>query len=231
LSTFVSDGCPIPDTHDKFNEAHYYLGQMLTNYHDPDRFRFSLNSFLQSLRNVTFALQKELTEKDGFSNWYKDEQTFMESDRLLKKFVEGRNIVVKQGNLRLNSSVEMGLFRDRKLKLGFNFSVPIFVHSAQLLEEYKDKIIGTFIDEEHSAIGEQMGVKRKWIANELGDAEVVELCDSAWARIGKVVSNAHKFCKSTFDPPKEHDHDIPRASVLLESDVDSSLLEKWGWLD
>ena len=231
MSNFVSDNCPIPDSHDKFNEAHYYIGQMLENYHDPDRFRWNLNSFIQSLRNITFALQKELDKKQGFQEWYENERSSMKQDELLNKFGEGRNIVVKQGNLKIKSTSFMGKFENRKLKLGFGMDVPLFAHSAQIIEKYKDGFMGFIMDKEHAAIGEQLGVQRKWIADELGSTEVVDLCDVAWSRIGKVISNAHKFCGSSLEPPNEHDHDISSASVLLESDIDPTLPKKWGWLE
>jgi len=227
----MSHDCPIPDSHDRFNESHYNIGQMLENYHNPDIFRFNLNSFLQSLRSVTFILQKELSKKENFDTWYSSQQEIMKQDDLLKKFVEGRNIVVKQKNLNFKSTADLGMFRYKKLKLAFGIKVPIDVDSPQLLDHYKDKIIGTFIDKEHSAIGEEVGIKRKWMVEELGDDEVVSLCDSAWSKIGVVISKAHEFCKFTYEPPPEHGHDIEKASVMVESDIDPSLHKTWGWVE
>lgn len=225
------ENCPIPNSHDRFNEAHFYISEMLNNYHDPDRFRWNLNSFLQTLRNVTFTIQKELNQKQGFQKWYEEQQNIMKSDELLKKFVDGRNMVVKERNLKMNSQAEIGLFRGRKLKLAFVRPVPVDVHSSQLLENYKGAIIGMWIGEEHATIDEQVGIKRVWIVKELGEGETVDLCDVAWSRIGIIISNAHEFCKFKLDPPKEHSHDIDNASVMLESDVDPTLPKKWGWIE
>lgn len=48
--------CPILATHDTFEQAHYHLHECIINYHNPTQFRFNLNAFIQSLRNITFAL-------------------------------------------------------------------------------------------------------------------------------------------------------------------------------
>lgn len=221
--------CPIPNSHDKFQEAHYYLEAMMKNYHAPDVFRWSLNSFLQSLRNVTFVIQKELKHTPGYEKWYGIQEQKMRQDKILKKFVEGRNIVVKEGNLKINSVAQVGLFRGRKLKLVYPASAPVDYYSEELLKHYAHLLIGSLIDEEHSAIGEQIGIKRKWMVDELGPGEIITNCDIAWSRIGSVVASAHKFCKFDFTPPQEHGHDVEKINVLLESDVDSTLPKKWGW--
>ncbi len=41
-----------------------------SSYHEPEDFRISLNSCIQSLRNVTFILQKQKSEISNFENWY-----------------------------------------------------------------------------------------------------------------------------------------------------------------
>ncbi|MGQ0601714.1 MAG: hypothetical protein ACT4QE_08470 [Anaerolineales bacterium] len=49
--------CLLGEADNKFQEAHYFIEQMMTEYHKPEPFRFSLNAFLQALRSVTFFLQ------------------------------------------------------------------------------------------------------------------------------------------------------------------------------
>ena len=58
--------CPLAQSDDKFYEAHYFIGRMMDDYHDPAAFRYNLNAFLQALRSVTFVLQKTLAHRDGF---------------------------------------------------------------------------------------------------------------------------------------------------------------------
>src|SRR3989442_2122848 len=145
----MHEKCPIPNSHDKFEESHYHLEAMMKNYHAPDVFRFSLNSFLQSLRSVTFTIQKELSDKPGFEEWYGAQRQIMRDDEILKKFVAGRDIVVHEGNLNLNSVVQVGLFRGRKLKLVYGAPAPVDYYSEELLKHYRPFIIGSILDEEH----------------------------------------------------------------------------------
>jgi hypothetical protein len=90
---------------------------MMEEYHHPEPFRWSLNAFLQALRNVTFRLQTELAGQAWFPNWYEEKREVMRSDPLLRATLEGRNIVAKRRNLILSSNAWVGMFRYRDLKL------------------------------------------------------------------------------------------------------------------
>ena len=163
-----STECPLAETDDKFEEAHYFIERMMKEYHEPMAFRYSLNAFLQALRNVTFVLQKDLSHCDGFQDWYQEQRKTMREDPLLHKFVNGRNVVVKQRSLEINSKAEIGFFRWRTLKLGISTDVPTHVSSKYLVEKIAP--LSELIDPEHSAIGEQYGVRREWYAPELGES-------------------------------------------------------------
>lgn len=224
-----SKECPLAHSDDKFREAHYFIERMMIDYHEPDQFRFNLNAFLQALRSVTFVLQKDISHRDGFEEWYPERQERMRQDPLLRKFVDGRDIVVHEGNLAMNSKAEVGLFRGRKLKLAVEIAVPIHVPSKHLVENMAP--ISKFVDPDHSAIDEQYGVRREWVATELGDDNVVTLCDRAWVRIGEILSEAHEFAGWHSLPPIEHGHTVEDCDVLLETDIDPSLPYKWGWVE
>lgn len=226
--------CPIPLAHDKFHEAHYFLGRILDEYHQPMPFRWNLNAFLQALRTVTLMLQKELHGRDGFEAWYGPWRQRMRSDLLLRRCLEGRNVIAHHGSLARRSYVEMGLFRYREFKLGLGVPLDLDLPSAVLLERFARNFIGKFIDEEHSTIGEQFGIRRKWIVDELTDSdeEIVSVCHRALARISAVVVSAHEFAGSAMEvmPEEgEHVHSADQVNVLLESDIDPGLIEKWGW--
>lgn len=225
--------CPIPATHDKYQEAHYFIARMLSEYHHPDEFRWNLNAFLQALRSVTFMVQSEMAHVEGFQGWYSGQQELMRADPLLRVFVEGRDIVVHKGMLNHRSTIEVGLFRGRStFKLGFtDIEASPDMSSQVALARAVEQLVGFILDEEHSAIGEQIGVRRLWLVEELGDGEVIRLCDRAWSRIGNVVASAHAVLGARFEPPPEEGHDVEAVRVLLESDVDPSLPRKWGWVD
>ena len=221
--------CPIPATHQKYNESHYFISQMVSEYHHPFPFLCNVDALLQSLRAVTFMIQAELAHRDAFDEWYEEERATMRGDPLLRRFVEGRDIAVHRGMLSRRSRIQAGLFRGRMLKLAFQFDLDIDEPSEDILKRTQKVFIGSLLDKEHSAIGEQLGVQREWIVAELGDEEAISLCDKVWARIGKVVAAAHLLVGAKFEPPPEQCHDLTVAGLLLESDVDPSLLKKWRW--
>lgn len=225
--------CPFPNTHDKFDEAHYFLSTAIENYHEPQPFRWNLNAFLQALRSVTLVMQKELAHVKGGTKWYEKQRQIISKDSLLTAFRDGRNFVAKQGMLEASSSIGAGIFRGRILKLTFNIDVDPSIPSRSLLEHAQKTFLGVLMDAEHSAISEQIGVHRRWIFKELGEDEVISLCDKAWSRIGLVFRDAHKEYGFEFEGPSRHGHakGLAERSVLLESDLDPSLPRMWGWVE
>ena len=187
-----------------------------------------MNAFLQALRSVTLVLKKEFSSREGFKEeWYPARQKIMREDPLLRKFVKSRNTVVHHRSIETNSKVEMGLFRSRKLKGGIVIEVQANVTSEYLLENIAPKLGG--VAPGHPILGEQYGVRREWYAPEIGEGNVITLCDLAWVKIGKILSEAHSFAGWHIEPPVEHGHRAEKCEVLLEMDLDPSLPEKWGW--
>lgn len=105
--------CPIPATHDRIAEMHYWWHELARNYHEPDPLRYSLNAFIQGSRNVTFMLKSERSVFKDFS-WYESEWVVhaAESD-LLRWAKKTRNSVVKQGALMPGSWAELRCVRKR----------------------------------------------------------------------------------------------------------------------
>src|SRR4051794_9422817 len=102
--------CPIPSTHDKYNEAQYFFGGILKNYHHAYQFQFNLNAFIQAIRNITWMLQSEDGKPEGFDSWYAAKQADMRGNEVLKRFVNARNVVVKRSSLTAKSKARSGLF-------------------------------------------------------------------------------------------------------------------------
>lgn len=219
--------CPIPDTHQKFKEATYFLGKCAEHYHEPEEFQFNLNAFIQALRNITFMLQSEPGKPEGFAAWYATKQAEMAGSDLLRRFVNARNIVVKQSSLQAWSTAQSGVFRGSHLKLGMKHSVPLFAPSTWVLERLKANV-GFFLDEERTQPWEQFGIYRTWVVEQLGKQEVLSLCVQALNRIGTVVESAHALFGAEVEST-EVEVDLLRMQTLLETDVDPSLIAKWGW--
>ena len=173
-------------------------------------------------------LQAEPNKPSSFEEWYKIKQEDMRANKFLKNFINARNIVVKQSSLSSKSKAWSGIFRGRKLKLALGTEVHPFTDTKEFLKKMQELMIGTFMDEEHSAIGEQIGVERSWIVEEIGESEVVLLCNEALNYMGQLLAEA----KVLFGKEAKYENielDLSSIQVLLETDIDPSLIEKWNW--
>lgn len=225
-------GCPVPATHIALTEATLHIAYMCEHYHMPRLFLTDLNASVQALRNITWKLQHEKSRIPDFARWYEEEQVAMRNDPLLVRFRDSRNTVVKQSGLEARSSFRSGLFRGRRMKLAVGLNLPLMTASADELARLRASSFAAHIlGSDRSAIGEQLGVERTWIVEELGESEVVSLCTSVRNKLGDLVSRAHARSDSSFrcEPLLCDDYDRQRFQVLLETDINPSLSKKWGW--
>jgi len=227
--------CPIFNAHDKLQESFFFLLQLADAYHFAAPFRFYLNAFLQSLRSVTMMLQTYKKVIPNFDDWYQRKQEEMRLNDLLARMCDARTMIVHKGALKTKSTATVGVYRGRKPILALTVSVSNpFIDSSQLLVTYSKLFVGKnaslfSLDEEHSEPGEQLGIKRCWIADNLGSEEVLSLCLSAYQQISNIIKEAHELCGLNFVPSTIDIDYFKSRYVLLESDVDPSLLKKWGW--
>jgi hypothetical protein len=223
------NNCPILATHEKYNEAVYFLCKTMEAYHRPEEFRFNLNAFIQAFRNITFMLQSEAVKPSNFEQWYSQKRLEMSDNRLMRAFVVARNVIVKQSTLATRSTIQAGLFRGRDMKMAIQIEISPFAPTLCVLGQCIRTMVGTFVDEKHSDIGEQLGVERKWVVEEIGDEEIVGLNIKGMEYIGKLLSEAHALYDLEYKPQDFSSVDMKKVMVLLESDVDPNLPKKWGW--
>ena len=92
------------------------------------------------------------------------------------------------------------------MKLSMKNDIKPFTETEKNLE-LTSKFVGDFfLGGKHTIIGEQAGVERVWVVEELGDGEVMAKCIEAMNYIGIM--------------------DMREFSVLLETDTDKTLFAK-----
>ncbi len=101
--------CPLEPVHARMRDAIRLWIECLKNYHEPEAFRTFLNSCIQALRNVTFALQKNGDSIPYFPNWYETWREDFRRDPLLHWLVDARNRIVKEGDLSTKSLARASL--------------------------------------------------------------------------------------------------------------------------
>ncbi len=83
----------------KLKEAKYFLHfteELFNNQRT--EYVYHLNAFINAARNVTFVMQKEYAHKPGFKEWW--DQHPAKKDEVMAKFVELRNVSVKEKTVR-----------------------------------------------------------------------------------------------------------------------------------
>ncbi|MFJ2732276.1 hypothetical protein [Streptomyces sp. NPDC087317] len=229
------ESCPLGEAHDRLIEASYFLHQMAEHYHNPAPFRYNGNAFLSSLKSTTEMLRMEL-ERSRKVEWFKANKGHLSSDPVLSRFMVGRNIVLHQRPLLRGSKLQAGIFRGRKLKLAFTLDVSHDRTTMDILENtLKPAYVGFLIDEEHSAIGEQLGIQRYYHVGELHESsDVLSVSYSAFGRMTRFVARAHEAVggvdSGLTDETIEEWNPVDAVSLLLEGDLDPDAYERWGWV-
>lgn len=176
---------------DRWAECHWHIHQMEANYHEPDPFRYSLNSFIRSLKEVPQILKMELQNHSLYPAKIKPAIDATKRNELLNKLSTQRDFIVHRGMLELASVGKIGTTEGRGFKIGLGFNVAPFESSIQAYERYKEMcrqdpvFRGAFGPDWDS----RPYLRREWKVKELGDAELLELSVSAWRALGEAISN------------------------------------------
>ncbi|GEM_PF-2728791 len=99
----------VTPTRDRLNEASFFLSKMSEGADDWDVFRFNLSAFLAAARNVTWIMQKQYADFDGFKEWLIAKQIAMNENPLMKYFKEQRNQITKQRSITSSFPVSVHL--------------------------------------------------------------------------------------------------------------------------
>ena len=184
--------CPIPSTHDKLLEAHWFLHEMADYYHRPDQFRYMFSAFLQAARNITWVMQKELSRTDGFREWYAEKQSAMAENAALRTLNQLRVKTTKKEALFAASECWGGDFKHGRQKSGTTLPLPANVSSDVGVMRLRRAWDG-WLHPHRVFIGEEFGVERRWKLPEVEDRELLEYSTCCWEALAAVVSEAHVF--------------------------------------
>lgn len=68
----------------KLKEAKYFFEQMGKTFENDDEFKYNLSAFLSAARSITWFMQGQYAQVEGFGRWYEDKQKEMREDQELK---------------------------------------------------------------------------------------------------------------------------------------------------
>lgn len=221
-------------TYDRLQEAHWNIHHMEQYYHEADLFRYSLNSFLRVLKEVSQIMQMELQNEKGFTIWFREKRKILTQDPLINDLFKKRDIVVHQVMLKPNSSAQLGITRGRRLKLGMTFPLnPLedsdvaIIKYLKVTKESGFDLFGLLIDDDDTI----PCVERHWRLEPF-DEEVITLCVSAWEKVNKLFNETIEWLGGESIPEQlKCVHNSDRISMRLYSrkwlrDIMNSLEDK-----
>jgi hypothetical protein len=120
--------------------ARHFLGRAVNAAGpDPLGMRYDLEAAIVFARSVTFHLQKELSDRPGFVEWYANIRSQLEQDPVARFLLEVRNLILKQGPAPvarqivavINEAVEL----DEALQIRVKRGTPWYRRSSRILLE------------------------------------------------------------------------------------------------
>ena len=213
----AEDTCPLAAVDQRLADAHQLWHQAEAAYFDPGGFRLAAQNTIQTLRTVTFILQRHKAIIPDFADWYGDAekktpgewQRRLMSDPLMRWMVDARNRIEKQGDLESKSIVRAEIVASY-LEEGPRIEVPAHLSDTvrTLLRNIPNTVLG-----EHIRRNGMLRIQRRWVENTLPDYELLDAVAIAYGKVTELVHDAHR--QIGLDPPQTiHDdngnsYDLP----------------------
>lgn len=180
---------------DRLQEAAWFIRMMEEHYHQADQFRWSLNSFLRTIKEVLQILTMEVQSQKDVAAWLKGEKEALNGDPLISFLYKQRDVVVHKAMLKPASNGTVGFTRGRGLKLGIGLPIDPLEDSEIAILKYihfaaKDKDFLGILYTEDDGSGEYTCVQREWRLDRFPDKEITQLAAEAWERVAGVTLGA-----------------------------------------
>ncbi len=182
---------PLDTAYNRLDEAHRSWHNALSGYHKINDFRAGINSAIQALRNLTFAIQKQKDNLPNFDNWYAGWQSKMKNDPILKELHDARNIIVKEEDLILYSTAkattkgwmdfEKTAFTFDPLQDSYTVAKDFYDTYAKYLpiaEDLKKRLIFEF--------------ERKWVYEKIPDYELLDAISHSYNFLYEILKDAEE---------------------------------------
>ncbi|MBI1625347.1 hypothetical protein [Comamonas suwonensis] len=183
----TSHACPLLAIDRRLAAVHRYWHEAESHYFDPDLFRSSIQTAIQTLRTVTFLIQSHKRLFQNFDIWYGAWQEKLRQDPLMRWMVDARNMIEKQGDLETFSVIKAEILASYYDE-GPSWQVP-----AELFESKGMLLQTSLTTAEASHVGKHgvLRIQRRWVENSLPEHELLDALAIAYGRIDGLVKDAH----------------------------------------
>lgn len=180
--------CPFRDVHTRIEDAREFWIECHRNYSNPDSFRKNLNACIQTLRNVTWALQKRKDAIPNFDDWYAKQQDRMRAKPSLKWLHDSRNYIVKEGDLATLSIAKVKI----SVEWGTECITQTEINPLLSNEEIAEEIRKRFVLPDEIIEKAVLSIERRWTVKELKGKEILETLAECYGFLFLLLKDAHK---------------------------------------
>ncbi|MHB0805296.1 hypothetical protein [Stutzerimonas nitrititolerans] len=175
---------------DRIDEAAWFIRLMEENYHSANKFRWSLNSFLRTLKEIMQLVSMEVQGSKELSKLVAAKKSELSNDPLIAFLYKQRDIVVHKEMLKPASRGSVGFTRGRGMKLGLDLPIDPLSDSREAIKKYiyfaaKDTDFMGILYTEEDGGGEYTCVQRQWRLSQFPETEITELAASAWEKVAQ----------------------------------------------
>ena len=175
---------------DRWSECHWHIHQMEANYHTPDLFRYSLNSFIRAVKEIPQILNMELQNHNNFKSAFKPSIDLLHTNELLALLHEKRDFFVHRGMLKVLSKGSVGTTEGRVVKIVMGFHVDSAESTLEAYERFKelcrnDKLIRGLLGPDCDS---WPYITREWKIQEFPGIDLLDLSIEAWRLTGEIIS-------------------------------------------
>lgn len=192
----------LESTYDRMAEAKFWAVQMGVAYHQAGPFRWTLNSFLRSLKEVPQLVRMELQGVKDFKKWIATQEDLLRQDGLINLLGKKRDVVVHQKMLRPLSKCTIGIcegVRGMRLWMGGNVNPDFdsdkamewYIERYRTSEEPRDFLAILAEDEDTEPC-----VEREWKLPEFDD-ELVTVASNAWNKMANHICDVTEWLGCT----------------------------------
>lgn len=180
--------CPLHGVHTRIEDAREFWIECHRNYNNPNSFRKHLNVCIQTLRNVTWALQKRKDAIPNFDGWYTKQQDRMRANPSLKWLHDARNYIVKKGDLETLSTAKVKI----SIEWGAECIIETEINPLLSNEEIAEEIRKKFVLPDEIVEKAILSIERRWTTKELKGEEILETLAECYGFLFLLLEDAHK---------------------------------------
>lgn len=182
-------------------------------YFDPMRFQLALQSCVTISRTVTFIVQSNKREIDGFDTWYESYRVKLGKDPIMKWAQDARNRVEKQGDLTTHSQVKATIVASYLDGPATDWvSEALFASPQDILRASPRKFLAIPQVREHGTLV----IARRWVDSELPEMEILEALAHVYSQFVELVLDL--LARSKLSVPRDVMEILPPSMQPLTMD-------------